>query len=78
MRLIIINYLFRSLKEFGRLISAIEDEKERMLDQAQQFIIPLENFRKVFQHSFTWGLQLFSRLYIVVILRMISIIKIIL
>ena len=37
----------RSLKEFGRLISAIEDEKERMLDQAQQFIVPLENFRKV-------------------------------
>ena len=39
--------ILRSLKEFGRLISAIEDEKERMLDQAQQFIIPLENFRKV-------------------------------
>ena len=48
MRLMNIDYLFRSLKEFGRLISAIEDEKERMLDQAQQFIIPLENFRKVY------------------------------
>ena len=35
-----------SLKEFSRLISAIEDEKDRMLDQAFQFIVPLENFRK--------------------------------
>ena len=51
---------FRSLKEFGRLISAIEDEKERMLDQAQQFIIPLENFRKVFRYSFIWGLQVLA------------------
>ena len=36
-----------SLKEFGKLIAAIEDEKDRLLDRAyEQFIIPLENFRK--------------------------------
>ncbi|XP_025424080.1 rho GTPase-activating protein 26 isoform X3 [Sipha flava] len=37
----------RSLAEFGRLISSIEDERDRMLARAyDQFIIPLENFRK--------------------------------
>ena len=36
-----------SLKEFGKLIAAIEDEKDRLLDRAfDQFIVPLENFRK--------------------------------
>ena len=36
-----------SLREFGKLIAAIEDEKDRLLDRAyEQFIIPLENFRK--------------------------------
>nr|XP_040567630.1 rho GTPase-activating protein 10-like isoform X1 [Lepeophtheirus salmonis] len=36
-----------SLKEFGNLIAAIEDEKDRMLERAfEQFIEPLENFRK--------------------------------
>ncbi|XP_046636547.1 rho GTPase-activating protein 26-like isoform X2 [Daphnia pulicaria] len=36
-----------SLKEFGRLINAIEDERDRMLERAKdQFIGPLENFRK--------------------------------
>ena len=36
-----------SLREFGRLIAAIEDEKDRLLDRAyEQFIVPLENFRK--------------------------------
>jgi len=36
-----------SLKEFGRLISAIEDERDRMLERAyDNFIVPLETFRK--------------------------------
>jgi hypothetical protein len=36
-----------SLKEFGRLISAVEDERDRMLERAyDNFIVPLENFRK--------------------------------
>ncbi|XP_064637520.1 rho GTPase-activating protein 26-like isoform X20 [Lineus longissimus] len=36
-----------SLKEFGKLIAAIEDERDRMLDQAFiQFVQPLESFRK--------------------------------
>ncbi|XP_014678936.1 PREDICTED: rho GTPase-activating protein 26-like, partial [Priapulus caudatus] len=34
-----------SLKEFGKLISAIEDERDRMLERAyDQFILPLETF----------------------------------
>uniref|UniRef100_A0A336MDA1 CSON015484 protein n=1 Tax=Culicoides sonorensis TaxID=179676 RepID=A0A336MDA1_CULSO len=37
-----------SLKTFSRLISAIEDERDRMLDNAHDTIIgPLEEFRKV-------------------------------
>jgi len=36
-----------SLKEFGRLISSIEDERDRMLERAlDNFIVPLETFRK--------------------------------
>jgi len=36
-----------ALKEFGRLIALIEDERDRMLDRAfDQIIHPLENFRK--------------------------------
>ena len=36
-----------SLKEFGRLINAIEDERDRMLERAyDNFIVPLEKFRK--------------------------------
>ncbi|KAG8188356.1 hypothetical protein JTE90_022556 [Oedothorax gibbosus] len=36
-----------SLKEFGRLICVIEDERDRMLDRAEEtLIIPIENFRK--------------------------------
>ena len=36
-----------SLKEFGRLINAIEDERDRMLERAyDNFIVPLETFRK--------------------------------
>jgi len=36
-----------SLKEFGRLISAVEDERDRMLERAyDNFIVPLETFRK--------------------------------
>ncbi|ELU02748.1 hypothetical protein CAPTEDRAFT_224027, partial [Capitella teleta] len=36
-----------SLKEFGRLISAVEDERDRMLDRAfDQIIRPLDAFRK--------------------------------
>ncbi|XP_070552662.1 rho GTPase-activating protein 26-like isoform X2 [Ptychodera flava] len=36
-----------SLREFGKLISAIEDERDRMLERAHdQFIVPLETFRK--------------------------------
>ena len=41
------SYIANSLREFGRLIAAIEDEKDRLLDRAyEQFIVPLENFRK--------------------------------
>lgn len=36
-----------SLKEFGRLIASIEDQRDMMLDRAyDQIIVPLENFRK--------------------------------
>ncbi|XP_054708182.1 rho GTPase-activating protein 26-like isoform X2 [Uloborus diversus] len=36
-----------SLKEFGRLLCVIEDERERMLDRAQATLIdPIDNFRK--------------------------------
>lgn len=36
-----------SLKEFGRLLCVIEDERDRMLDRAQATLIePIENFRK--------------------------------
>ncbi|XP_063240093.1 rho GTPase-activating protein Graf isoform X2 [Bacillus rossius redtenbacheri] len=36
-----------SLKEFGRLIASIEDQRDMMLDRAyDQIILPLENFRK--------------------------------
>ncbi|XP_015923916.1 rho GTPase-activating protein 26 [Parasteatoda tepidariorum] len=36
-----------SLKEFGRLVCVIEDERDRMLDRAEEtLIIPIENFRK--------------------------------
>ncbi|XP_060562482.1 rho GTPase-activating protein 26-like isoform X8 [Ruditapes philippinarum] len=36
-----------ALKEFGSLMSRIEDERERMLEKAnEQFIKPLEHFRK--------------------------------
>jgi len=36
-----------SLKEFGKLISCIEDERDRMLESAHDnFIVPLESFRK--------------------------------
>ena len=35
-----------SLKEFGRLISAIEDARDKMLERAaDNFIVPLEKFR---------------------------------
>ncbi|XP_071504927.1 rho GTPase-activating protein 26-like isoform X3 [Diadema antillarum] len=37
----------QSLKEFGRLIASIEDERDRMLEHAKdQLIVPLEDFRK--------------------------------
>ncbi|XP_025831780.1 rho GTPase-activating protein 26, partial [Agrilus planipennis] len=37
----------RSLSEFGKLISSIEDERDRMLKSAyDQVVAPLENFRK--------------------------------
>lgn len=36
-----------SLKQFGKLISAIEDERDNMLDRAHdQILVPLEGFRK--------------------------------
>lgn len=36
-----------SLKEFGKLISSIEDERDRVLEHAfDNFIVPLETFRK--------------------------------
>ncbi|KAK7602050.1 hypothetical protein V9T40_009491 [Parthenolecanium corni] len=38
----------KSLAQCGRLIAAIEDERDRMLDRAyEQIISPLENFRKL-------------------------------
>lgn len=40
-------WIATSLKEFGKLIGAIEDEKDKLLDRSyEQFIVPLENFRK--------------------------------
>uniref|UniRef100_T1KVQ9 BAR domain-containing protein n=1 Tax=Tetranychus urticae TaxID=32264 RepID=T1KVQ9_TETUR len=37
----------RSLKEFGRYLNSIEDERDRMLDRASAtFIKPIENFRR--------------------------------
>lgn len=40
-------HISQSLKEFGKLIASIEDERDRMLDRApDQIILPLENFRK--------------------------------
>ncbi|CAN8033021.1 unnamed protein product, partial [Ixodes persulcatus] len=36
-----------SLKEFGRLLTTIEDERDRMLENAHElFIAPIEKFRK--------------------------------
>ncbi|XP_011256720.1 rho GTPase-activating protein 26 isoform X2 [Camponotus floridanus] len=41
-------HISQSLKEFGKLIASIEDERDRMLERAyDQIILPLENFRKV-------------------------------
>ncbi|XP_020293773.1 rho GTPase-activating protein 26 isoform X2 [Pseudomyrmex gracilis] len=40
-------HISQSLKYFGKLIASIEDERDRMLEQAyNQIILPLENFRK--------------------------------
>ncbi|XP_015112919.1 rho GTPase-activating protein 26 isoform X1 [Diachasma alloeum] len=40
-------HISQSLKEFGKLIASIEDERDRMLARAyDQIILPLENFRK--------------------------------
>ncbi|XP_053975640.1 rho GTPase-activating protein Graf-like isoform X2 [Hylaeus anthracinus] len=40
-------HISQSLKEFGKLIATIEDERDRMLERAyDQIILPLENFRK--------------------------------
>ncbi|XP_011144623.1 rho GTPase-activating protein 26 isoform X1 [Harpegnathos saltator] len=40
-------HISQSLKEFGKLIASIEDERDRMLGRAHdQIILPLENFRK--------------------------------
>ncbi|XP_076767138.1 GTPase regulator associated with FAK isoform X2 [Xylocopa sonorina] len=40
-------HISQSLKEFGKLIASIEDERDRMLERAYDHIIlPLENFRK--------------------------------
>ncbi|KAK2586500.1 hypothetical protein KPH14_011398 [Odynerus spinipes] len=40
-------HISQSLKEFGKLIASIEDERDRMLERAyEQIILPLENFRK--------------------------------
>ncbi|KAL3879823.1 hypothetical protein ACJMK2_032103 [Sinanodonta woodiana] len=36
-----------ALLEFGKLMSRIEDERKRMLETLEQFIEPLENFRKI-------------------------------
>ncbi|XP_039313257.1 rho GTPase-activating protein 26 isoform X3 [Solenopsis invicta] len=41
-------HISQSLKEFGKLIASIEDERDRMLERAyDQIILPLENFRKI-------------------------------
>ena len=50
-----------SLKEFGRLINTIEDERDRMLERAyDNFIVPLETFRKeqVGQVSSDWSVSI--------------------
>ncbi|KAJ8683220.1 hypothetical protein QAD02_019012 [Eretmocerus hayati] len=40
-------HISQSLKEFGKLIALIEDERDRMLERAyDQIILPLEKFRK--------------------------------
>ncbi|XP_076179403.1 GTPase regulator associated with FAK isoform X1 [Ptiloglossa arizonensis] len=40
-------HISQSLKEFGKLIASIEDERDRMLERAyDQIILPLETFRK--------------------------------
>ncbi|XP_034952396.1 rho GTPase-activating protein 26 isoform X2 [Chelonus insularis] len=40
-------HISQSLKEFGKLIASIEDERDNMLERAyDQIILPLENFRK--------------------------------
>ncbi|XP_031788120.1 rho GTPase-activating protein 26 isoform X3 [Nasonia vitripennis] len=40
-------HISQSLKEFGKLIALIEDERDRMLERAyDQIILPLETFRK--------------------------------
>ncbi|KAG7203832.1 hypothetical protein KM043_013843 [Ampulex compressa] len=40
-------HISQSLKEFGKLIASVEDERDRMLERAyDQIILPLENFRK--------------------------------
>ncbi|XP_066591745.1 rho GTPase-activating protein 26-like [Prorops nasuta] len=40
-------HISQSLKEFGKLIASIEDERDRMLERAyEQIILPLEKFRK--------------------------------
>ncbi|XP_076640290.1 GTPase regulator associated with FAK isoform X1 [Colletes latitarsis] len=40
-------HISQSLKEFGKLIASIEDERDCMLSRAcDQIILPLENFRK--------------------------------
>ncbi|CAL7945148.1 unnamed protein product [Xylocopa violacea] len=41
-------HISQSLKEFGKLISSIEDERDRLLESAhEQIIRPLEKFRKI-------------------------------
>lgn len=51
-----------ALKEFGKLLSRIEDERERMLEKANdQFIKPLENFRKNHIGSAKEGKKLFDK-----------------
>lgn len=52
-----------SLREFGRLIAAIEDERDHMLNQAfDQFISPLENFRKEHIGAVKEGKKKFDKL----------------
>jgi len=51
-----------SLKEFGKLIAAIEDERDRMLERAyDNFIVPLENFRKEHVGSVKDGKRKFDK-----------------